>query len=335
MPGKRDVNVDFIRILSCIGVVGLHCFQEVFSAGNLFVYRLCGFAIPMFFVTSGYFLAKRENNLQRILAKIIRILMIIILWNLILWVILTTKDIITSQQIDILFLPKSILKSFIQQGRFWHFWYLAALILVYTILPFISRFIAKNQKQRLLTLWVVFLLIGVVLQLLSEFVFHQSIQRLVVQPLRLWTWLQYFLLGGVLRISQDKWKGRKVEAMTAAIVMTIVVQLWQNLMGNQIHVLYGEAFYDSITTVLWVTAIFIFLMNLNITSGLKRFIEITAPCTMGVYIIHPLLIRYMKRLLFPDTFIKSIGLFVILSAVSFGITYVLRKIPWMKKLVSL
>lgn len=209
------------------------------------------------------------------------------------------------------------------------------MILVYTILPFISRFIAKNQKQRLLKLWIVFLLIGVVLQLLSELVFHQSIQRLIVQPLRLWTWLQYFLLGGVLRLSQDKWKGRKVEAMTAAVVMTIVVQLWQNLMGNQIHVLYGEAFYDSIPTVLWVTAIFIFFMNLNISSGMARVIEITAPCTMGVYIIHPLLIRYMKRLLFPDTFIKSIGLFVILGAVSFGITYVLRKIPWMKKLVSL
>lgn len=335
MAERRDVNIDLIRTLSCVGVVGLHCFQEHLMSMNLIGYRLCGFAIPMFFVTSGYFLVLKNHDVTSTVHRISKVLLVIFLWNLLFWLIYQINDLLIVQTINFLELPKSIIKGFIQKGRFWHFWYLAALMLVYAVLPLICCFIAKNRKQRLLTLWIVFLVIGVVLQFLSEFVFHQSIQRLIVQPLRLWTWIQYFLLGGVLRVFQDKWYGKRTESLIGMVMLTVFAQLWQMLMGSQIHVLYGEAFYDSITTVLWVSALFIFAMNLNITARLTRFIEVVAPCTMGIYIIHPLLIRYMKKVLFPDSFVKSIALFIILTGVSFGITYVMKRIPGLKKLVSL
>lgn len=335
MSARRDINIDLIRALSCIGVLGLHCFQEHLMSINLIIYRLCGFAIPMFFVTSGYFLVLTKHDIKNCLRRISKVCVIIILWNLLFWFILQAKNLLATQNISFIELPTSILKGLIQQGRFWHFWYLAALMLVYAVLPFINRFMMKSQKRRLLGLWLIFLTIGVLLQLLSEFAYHKSVQRLVVQPLRLWTWLQYFLLGGVLRIYRDKWNGKRKESLIAMIGLTVIAQLWQMLMGNQIHVLYGEAFYDSITTVLWVSALFIFVMNLNITTGLTRFVEVVAPCTMGIYIIHPLIIRYMKRVLFPDTFMKSLALFIILTGVSFGITYVMKRIPGLKKLVSL
>ena len=334
MPVKRIINVDLLRILSCLGVIGLHCFQEHLISINLIVYRLCGFAVPMFFVLSGYFLATEENDVKSSLRRISKVLLVIILWNFLFWLIYLIKDILAAQSISFIELPKSILKGFVQQGRFWHFWYLAALILVYASLPLISSLLRKKQKQRIIVSWVVLLSIGVTLQIVSEFVLHQSIQRLVIQSLRLWTWLQYFLLGGVLRVCYDKWHGRKKESLLMAFVMMLVVQLWQSLMGNQIAVLYGEAFYDSIFTVLWVISIFIFVMNMEIDKKLEQFVVIVAPCTMGIYIIHPLLIRYLKRVLFPDSFIKSLLLFIVLTCISFGITYVLRKIPGLKKLIN-
>ena len=325
MPVKRIINVDLLRILSCLGVIGLHCFQEHLISINLIVYRLCGFAVPMFFVLSGYFLATEENDVKSSLRRISKVLLVIILWNFLFWLIYLIKDILAAQSISFIELPKSILKGFVQQGRFWHFWYLAALILVYASLPLISSLLRKKQKQRIIVSWVVLLSIGVTLQIVSEFVLHQSIQRLVIQSLRLWTWLQYFLLGGVLRVCYDKWHGRKKESLLMAFVMMLVVQLWQSLMGNQIAVLYGEAFYDSIFTVLWVISIFIFVMNMEIDKKLEQFVVIVAPCTMGIYIIHPLLIRYLKRVLFPDSFIKSLLLFIVLTCISFGITYVLNE----------
>ena len=281
----------------------------------------------MFFVSSGYFLATKENDVKGSLRRISKVLLVIILWNLVIWLIYLIKDLLAAQTISFIELPKSILKGFIQQGRFWHFWYLAALILVYASLPLISRLLRKKQKRRIIILWAVLLSIGVILQILSEFVLHLSVQRVVVQPLRLWTWLQYFLLGGVLRISYDKWHGRKKESLIMVIVTTLVVQLWQSIMGNQITVLYGEAFYDSIFTVLWVISIYIFVMNLEIGKNLEQFVMIVAPCTMGIYIIHPLLIRYIS--------IKSFLLFIILTCISFGITYVIRKIPGLRRLVNL
>ena len=49
MVNKRDINIDLVRVLSCMGVFGFHSFQENLESVNIFIYRLYGFAIPMFF----------------------------------------------------------------------------------------------------------------------------------------------------------------------------------------------------------------------------------------------------------------------------------------------
>ncbi|WP_125140053.1 acyltransferase family protein [Clostridium transplantifaecale] len=50
----RDYDIDLLKALSCLAVIGLHTIGKYFSTGNVIAYYLCEFAIPMFFMTSGF-----------------------------------------------------------------------------------------------------------------------------------------------------------------------------------------------------------------------------------------------------------------------------------------
>lgn len=44
----RHYNIDLIRILACIAVIGLHTYGIEIGLPNSIVYYLCGFAVPCF-----------------------------------------------------------------------------------------------------------------------------------------------------------------------------------------------------------------------------------------------------------------------------------------------
>lgn len=54
----RHYNIDLIRTLACIAVIGLHTYGIEIGLPNSIVYYLCGFAVPCFFMSSGYFFKK-------------------------------------------------------------------------------------------------------------------------------------------------------------------------------------------------------------------------------------------------------------------------------------
>lgn len=48
-PGRmRNLNLDLLRIIACIAVVGLHTLQKDLSLFNCTLYYMCGFAVPAF-----------------------------------------------------------------------------------------------------------------------------------------------------------------------------------------------------------------------------------------------------------------------------------------------
>ena len=65
MAQDRNLNLDLIKIIAMVFVVGLHT-GTTFYIGNINVNRyyiltICGTAIPLFFTVSGYLLLGRHN----------------------------------------------------------------------------------------------------------------------------------------------------------------------------------------------------------------------------------------------------------------------------------
>lgn len=54
----RNPNLDFAKAIACMGVVIMHCsFPGVFGKFALYLFK---FAVPLFFMVSGYFLFRPE-----------------------------------------------------------------------------------------------------------------------------------------------------------------------------------------------------------------------------------------------------------------------------------
>ena len=61
---KRNINLDMVKIIACISVIGLHTSQKDISAFNAALYYLCGFAVPVFFMSSGYILLDKGGTAE-------------------------------------------------------------------------------------------------------------------------------------------------------------------------------------------------------------------------------------------------------------------------------
>lgn len=91
MQKNRNISLDLLKVLACIGVVLLHTtmggFKETGSWNLLaYLYYLGTYSIPLFFMVNGYLLlGKREITYPYILQKVKWILITVSSWNIIVW----------------------------------------------------------------------------------------------------------------------------------------------------------------------------------------------------------------------------------------------------------
>lgn len=76
----RNNNIDLIKLYACICVVALHTIPKDLSAVTTTIYYLSGVAVPLFFMSSGYFLLNRgEISIKYSIHKIVGVFRIVVL----------------------------------------------------------------------------------------------------------------------------------------------------------------------------------------------------------------------------------------------------------------
>lgn len=332
----RNQNVDLLKVLACIAVVGLHTLQKDVSLINLVVYYLCGFAVPVFFASSGYFLLNRGIiSVSYIVRKILNILRVVIIWNVLIILSQYMLMVLYRQNISfsIMNVIRTIIKSLLQKGVLWQFWYFGALMIIYFFLPILSNLVKKGYALRV---WSVLTFMCIFFQVVSCII-GRPIQKNVVQTFRLWTWLQYFILGSF--IDKILLKFKQVPFQIHFVLMcisTIWIVLYQVVMGKYLlHNSYAEYFYDSVFTIIWVILIFTWVIRLKLTVKFRRLIDKLAPQTMGVYIIHPLLIRLCSHFIEVHQVTVAFIYFIVILSIAFVISYLINRTPLGKILISL
>lgn len=335
---RRDVHIDLIRSIACFAVIGLHSYGESNNIASLIFYYFCGFAVPFFFMASGFFLLNRGKIAYKYsFRKTKSLLRVVALWNFTYGILKTIKNFVATGKLELLYVlkfPIQCIRSLMQKGDLWQFWFLGALIIIYIILPYITML---NEKHRRLLL-VILGSISVLVQLVSMKKGY-PIQKSVIQTFRIWTWLFYFTLGGEVK---------KCELFANITVKkhTLIWVLWTvSLIIFQIYVsryimtdvgvrLNAEYFYDSIFEMIWVLLGFTLLMRLNVGLNTAWLAKKIAEISMGMYIIHPLLIRAFSHFFLPNTFFKAtvlLGLTIVASAV---LTIVIKSVPIIKSSIK-
>lgn len=334
MAGKeRNYNIDLLKVFACIAVVGLHTLHKDISVINSTLYYLCGFAVPVFFVSSGYFLLNR-GAIPRSYSekKILAVLRIVVLWCMGIFAAEAAAEALKGQltPIFLLELPKLIVGAMLQKKFMWQMWYLGALVIIYFLLPCLSRI----QKR---TVLLIAGGIGILLQMISYFCGF-PLQSRVIQTFRLWTWLFYFFLGGILPMRQERWEKRCSLKVHGGIVAAVScgVLLFQNYAGrNWLNNLFAEYFYDDVLTIAWVYVLSMFVLRFPINAVWKRPISELADLTLGIYIVHPILLRFVSRFWIIQTTGASLVLFAVILICSAVIVWSMKRIPFVRMMVTL
>lgn len=336
---KRNLSLDLLKILACFSVVVLHVtgrvvlVEDAYTISHFLYYVAC-IAVPIFFMVNGYFLLnKKEVNYSYILKKITNIIIVVFSWNLL---IVIAKMIIERELSNPFELT---IKNFIQQEYFWQFWFFGSLIIIYLFVPILNKYF-KNIKSAVL-LTCIGIGICLVIDLISIFrsSYGESIVQInVVQTFRLWTWFTYYLLGGILGNTLVKNKiinfiNVKLNwaILISALIMSNIYQYNMAKLYNEVN---AEYFYDNILTFVYVISLFILVLRFDFKS-LSRFILLISSNMIGIYILHVTVIKVLSKLIkFDKPLLNTIIIFIvfILSLLS---SWILSKIPIVKRLTSL
>lgn len=330
MHKTRNINLDLIKVLACIGVVLLHTtmigFKDTGSWNLLaYLYYLGTYSIPLFFMVNGYLLlGKRNITYSYILEKVKWILITVSSWTTIVW--LLKRDFAVNP-------VKKIIGSMVQKGYFFQFWFFGALILIYLCLPILKKFL--NSKRSYLYILSLLISIGLIFEL-TNIIIQTPLQSYVIQTFRLWTWFFYYILGGLIAQFDKEFikNGFKRWMKIVAVLLLLITPVILFFLAKTIyHNLFAEYFYDILFVK--IVSLGVFLTILSLKESKYKWIVFLSNQTMGVFIVHTYVMKVLEKLL-GFTYTGVYLLFPIFTlCISIIVVSLLMKIPYFNRIVKL
>ncbi len=279
MTKERNLNLDLIKIIAMVFVIGMHSIANYnildININRFYKYTICGSGIPLFFAVSGYLLLGRNNiDWHYSVKKIWGIIkfVFIICWSF--WIF---RSLFTGIPLwDKLY--KDPFGAFLMGGTFWHFWYFGAMCLIYLIYPLVNKVYNENEKlfNTLFICLIAFCSIVYVLNIIIPGTF----ERKIPQSLRIWNWLLYFSLGGFIKKNNKiiKWKLVLLSSLLYLLQIILVKQMNPSMFN-------ADNNYCSVITLFNVFCIFQALNSLD-THKVSKGIGTLSPLFLPVYTIH-------------------------------------------------
>lgn len=346
LKNKRNYLLDIARIVAVLAVVMIHCSASFvinykphtseFVCGNLFD-SIARIGVPLFIMISGsLFLDERkEITLKYVMTKKVKNLAVItIIWATIYSVVYEVIfPFLTSKSIN----GKSIFDGIVN-GHY-HMWYLYMIIGLYIITPFLKTFVCRKNKGMVLF----FIIISFVSQFFTPVINASCELGLNLSSINIWIdkfhlgffggYITYYLVGWYITHMGIKrgWSTCIIYSLGAVALAFII--LFVHYTGD-----YTNA-YENIGAPVFVYSVALFLAINNIKINFKekaiQIIEKLSKLTFGVYIIHVMVLSMFTKLL-PYSNHCAIYImlrFIIVVCVSFLGSYIISKIPVLKKLI--
>ena len=286
----RSSNIEFLRILLIIMVIGLH--YNAASLGNAFQYTQTNginvslthliesfmiMSVDTFLIITGYFLSTKKTINK---SKIIEIIILLLVLKLILYL------------IDVIFYGTKInLHNFIQELLSGN-WYITKYLILYMFSPYINKLLNSLNKKEYKTLIFItisiFLLLPFVLNILSTFFYVNgwapATDNIDDSGYTIVNFFVMYLIGAYLRKERIelKLKDSFLGYVGCAIVVFLIYYIMTKIGYNNIA---SMAFrYNNIFVVLEAIFIFLFFNQLNISNN--KIINTISSTTLSIFIIH-------------------------------------------------
>lgn len=321
----RKFSIDILRIISAIAVIIIHIVSAPVTNSavgidaslllNLeLIHTLMNWSVPVFFMITGYCLLKKEEcTYEYCFSHVLKYICVLFTVGLFYALL---EEVYVSKTINYLIFVKSVLN--VISGNLWdHMWFVYTIIGIYLVMPIIHHFMQEGNRNILILTALLF-----VFNILFPTI-EKWISVGVVFPFN--GYLFYVCFGG----AAAKFKMNKIQS--CFIYLTGLLSVAWIVSDAENHV-FG---YQHLAVCLMAMSIFLSVSKMDIKQN--KLLLCISKCTWGIYLLHPFFINVAIKLLNIDvvTSLPYIRLFlfaVVVSFASFLSTYILRKIPLIRKL---
>lgn len=286
---QRNIGVDWIKTLACIGVCSLHTYLPILMAETEFeiqnlLFYIGALSIPLFFMVNGFLIMRKERSSSYYHKRIFNIFKIVLFSNCMLHICrgLYGEDVMWYYPIR-----DSLYNLFLQKGHFFAFWFLGTLVMIYLLMLLLKKYFVTKKR----ILYVILFLIVVQLlvncaNIVSGIKFHDPIEMKLYQPFRLYNHLCYFLLGGVFNYDCIKAKFLKINGMFT-ILLVVLVSILSAFICNTIYPnYYVECLHCNLLLTFVTVVFFLFFIQHKFSAFISRIGFLLSSCVIIVYIIH-------------------------------------------------
>ncbi len=343
----RNLSLDIARIIAILAVIMIHVSSDFVTQfppfspehvwGNIFD-SLSRIAVTFFLMISGSLLLdeRKPISLRNLyFKKIVNLLFLLFFWSLIYAIVNTIiYSNIDGTPISI----DRIIKEFIL-GHF-HLWYFYMIVGLYAITPFLRAFTKKASPQ-LVLIFIIFSIfsqfskpiIGLVTVYLPDFKIAETfIDSFYLQFFSGFT--SYYLIGWyVVHVGFDKIKRICIYVIGILSLIAVILLVF---FTNQSVLLYTEL---DLLVLLYSLALFVLINKLKLKysmqNKLHRLIKLISKLSFDMYLIHvaifSLLFYFVPYSSLPALYMLMV--WIVTAIVSFGISYGISKIPFVKKII--
>lgn len=322
---ERKYSIDILRVISAMAVILIHIVSAPVANSTVemdasllwnleVIHNLMNWSVPVFFMITGYCLIKKtqctyEYCFSHVL-KYICVLFTVGLFYALL------EEIYSSKTINISTFLRSVLN--VISGNLWdHMWFVYTIIGIYLVMPIIYHFM-KESNRNIIILTALLFFFHVLLPAIEKWIS-------VGIPFPLGGYLFYVCFGGA--VAELKMNKKISYFIHLAGLLSVV---W--IVSGTDNQKFG---YQHLAVCLMAMSIFLLFSKMDMKPN--KLLLCISKCTWGMYLIHPFYINVAIKLLDIDVvtsqpYIKLFVFAVMVSCFSFWSTYILRRIPFVRKL---
>lgn len=324
----RIQSIDLIKIIAMLGVIALHCqlyiprnYQSTYCLSTI----SSGFPIPLFFMVSGYLMLGRKPDVKYSAKKIAKIIRFLVEFTIIYWLIFeATKG--TSFLTAIKYVPLAML----QEGPLPIFWYFGAMCILYACLPGLNLLYQRYKKFPLKLTFFLFVIENIIFILNCTIGFDQH----VIQSLRIWNWLFYFSLGGIIKNYPKTFMKYDVKIWHILILTILFAGGYTS--AHYFFILKNtDQSYGSFICTAYAISIFIYCIHSNFQGN--KLIKALSPLFLPVYSLHLFTYKYYFKYINLDCLgeIEPIADFIIVAFITLMVSWLIMKTPVIKQIFKI
>ena len=356
---KRYDNIDLLKFIAIFMVITLHVplyFTDFIKTQNIenfiqFSFRLISEGVLIFIFVNGFLIINKPFDLKKHIKKVIKVFFIMIFWGIINVIVFS---LIRNETLSINKIIKETLNLKFTHLYSGHLWFLQNLISLYIFFPIIKIVHDSNKKvYNYLAITMIFFSVGInflnsICQLICKLSNIENLSAMIlnnfnkINPYINNMFLCYFIIGGIVFEKKNIFENKKnvFYAVMLGLISWIIAIAFGYTMSKLNNKTYTENFnYNQIyliITIIGLYALSTLYINKN-NNLLNRFITSVGKNTMGIYLIHCIILEILKKYIniWNASFFQRLVISFDVLIISWLISIMIMKIPKVNKILNI